>query len=100
MQKNYELVALFPTKMNDILAEKTLTEMCKNSGFKVVEVDKWGVKPLVYPIKKETKAYYLRLLISGGDTAKLLGSLKLEEALLRHLLLVTNDVAKPKKAAK
>ncbi len=88
MEKQYELIALFPTKVNDILAEKTLVDMVKVAKFKVVEVDKWGIKPLAYPIKKETKAYYLRLVIEGGDAKALMAALKIEESLLRHLLIV------------
>ena len=88
MEKQYELIALFPTKMNDIMAEKTLVDLAKTSKFKVVEVDKWGIKPLAYPIKKETKAYYLRLVIEGGEAKGLANALAIEEALLRHLLIV------------
>ena len=88
MEKQYELIALFPTKMNYIMAEKTLVDLAKTSKFKVVEVDKWGIKPLAYPIKKETKAYYLRLVIEGGDAQALANALKVEESVLRHLLIV------------
>lgn len=87
MENQYELVALFPTKMNDIMAEKTLVDLAKASKFKVVSVDKWGIKQLAYPIKKETKAYYLRLVLEGGDAKTLAGALKLSEGLLRHLLV-------------
>ena len=89
MEKQYELTALFGTKMNDIMAEKTLVDLVKAAKFKVTEVDKWGIKPLAYPIKKENKAYYLRLVIGGGDAKKLAKALALEESLLRHLLTVS-----------
>lgn len=87
MEKQYELIALFPTKTNDIMAEKTLVDLTKASKFKVVSVDKWGIKQLAYPIKKETKAYYLRLVLEGGKATTLAGALKLEEGILRHLLV-------------
>lgn len=87
MESKYELIGMFATKVNDILAEKTLAELAKASGFKVVEVDKMGIKPLAYPIKKETKAYYVRLIIEGGDAKKLTESLRIEENILRYLLL-------------
>lgn len=87
MESKYELVGLFATKVNDILAEKTLAELAKTSGFKVLEVDKMGVKPLAYPIKKEVKAYYVRLVIEGGDAKKLTESLRIEENVLRSLLV-------------
>lgn len=87
MENQYELIALFASKMNDIMAEKTLADLAKAAQFKIVEVDKWGVKQLAYPIKKETKAYYLRLVIEGGNAVKLANALKLEESLLRYLLV-------------
>ncbi|MFZ2202066.1 MAG: 30S ribosomal protein S6 [Microgenomates group bacterium] len=91
MEKQYELIALFATKTNDIMAEKTLVDLVKASKFKVVEVDKWGIKPLAYPIKKENKAYYLRLVIEEGDAKALANALKVEESLLRHLLIVGKE---------
>ena len=87
MESKYELIGMFATKVNDILAEKTLAELAKTSGFKVVEVDKMGIKPLAYPIKKEAKAYYVRLVIQGGNAKKLTESLRIEENILRYLLL-------------
>lgn len=100
MEKQYELVGLFPTKMNDILAEKTLADYCRNNKFKIVEVDKWGVKPLAYPIKKETKAYYLRLVIEGGDTKGLTNILRVDENLLRYLLVRLPDKAEKNERTK
>lgn len=87
METKYEIVGLFPTKTNDILAEKTLVNLCRGAKFKVVDVDKWGIKNLAYPIKKETKGYYLRLVIEGGDARALLNALKVDEDLLRYLLV-------------
>lgn len=100
MEKQYELIALFPTKMNDIMAEKIVVDLAKAAKFKVVEVDKWGIKQLAYPIKKETKAYYLRLIIEGGDSKILANSLKLTEELLRHLLVRLEDRIEVKKSKK
>jgi len=87
MENKYELVGLFATKVNDILAEKTLVEHSKTAGFRVVEVDKMGVKPLAYPIKNEVKAYYIRLVIEGGNVKKLEELLRIEENVLRFLLV-------------
>lgn len=100
MENQYELIALFPTKMNDIMAEKTLVDLAKASKFKVVQIDKWGIKQMAYPIKKENKAYYLRLVLEGGDTKALNSGLKLEEGLLRHLLVKLEDRVEPAKAVK
>lgn len=91
MTQKYELIGLFATKVNDILAEKTLAELAKTAGFKVLEVDKWGIKPLVYPMNKETKAYYVRLVLEGGDAGKLETGLRAEETLMRFLLVKTEE---------
>lgn len=87
MEKKYELVGLFATKVNDIVAEKTLADLARKTGFKVLAVDKWGAKPLAYPIKKEIKAYFLRLEIEEGDPKALRQALKVEETVLRYLLV-------------
>jgi len=87
MESKYELTGLFATKVNDILAEKTLAELAKTSGFKISEVDKIGIKSLAYPIKNEVKAYFVRLVIEGGDAKKLTETLRIEENILRSLLV-------------
>lgn len=89
MEKKYELIGLFATKVNDIVAEKTLADQARKTGFKVLAVDKWGMKPLAYPIKKEVKAYFLRLEIEGGEAGALRQALKVEETVLRYLLVKT-----------
>ncbi len=96
MEKQYELIALFPAKMNDIMAEKTLVDLVKTAGFKVNQVDKWGIRPLAYPIKKENKAYYLRLVVSGDGAKVLLNNLRREESLLRYLLVLFSDLVEKK----
>lgn len=97
MDRKYELVGVYPTKVNEIVAEKSLAELCKTNGFKIAKVDKWGVRNLAYPIKKETKGYYLRLEIEGGDAKALASSLKIDETMLRYLLIRVVVKGKEKK---
>lgn len=97
MMKPYELVVMFPVDKNDVSAEKSITEKCKKHGLSVVSLDKWGVKTLSYPIKKQTKAYYLKYDLSGEPESikKLEVDLRNEEAIVRYLIV---NVAKaPKK---
>ena len=88
VEKNkYELVAVYPLSVNEIVAEKDLGEKCTKAGFEIVEVDKWGVKILAYKIKKEVKGYYLRFIITEGNAAKLENSLRIDDNLLRFLII-------------
>ncbi len=87
MAIKYELLAVYPLSVNEIAAEKGLAEMVKKSGFSITEVDKWGVKTLAYPIKKETKGYYLRFVIENGDTKKVEKELSFDDKILRYILI-------------
>ena len=85
----YELVVIYPTSENEIGAEKQITEKCKKRGLKVNEVDKWGTKTMAYEIKKQTRGYYLRLILEGTaeDALKLEKDLQMDDKLLRFLLI-------------
>lgn len=89
----YELVVMFPVDVNDVSAEKGIADKCKKSGVKIVGLDKWGVKTLTYSINKQTKAYYLRYDIEAkGEQVKTLeGDLKMDESLLRYLLVKVKE---------
>lgn len=86
-QNKYEVVAVYPLSVNEIAAEKDLGEKCKKAGFEIAEVDKWGMKTLAYGIKKQSKGYYLRFVIQGGDSAKLENDLRMDDELLRFVII-------------
>ncbi len=85
----YELVVIYPITENEIGAEKQITEKCKKRALKVVEVDKWGTKTMAYEIKKQSRGYYLRLVLEGtSDGARLLEKdLQMDDKMLRFLLI-------------
>ena len=85
----YELVVIYPTSENEIGVEKAITEKCKKRALKVVEVDKWGTKTMAYEIKKQSRGYYLKLIIEGAPTAakELERDLQMDDKLLRFLLI-------------
>ena len=83
----YELLAIYPLSVNEIVAEKALAEVCKKAGFTIVEVDKWGVKNLAYEIKGESKGYYLRFIIKDGTVSKLENALKIDDMILRYIVV-------------
>ena len=85
----YELVVIYPTSENEIGAERLITEKCKKRGLKVVEVDKWGTKTMAYEIKKQSRGYYLRLVLEGksSDAVLLEKDLQMDDKMLRFLLI-------------
>ena len=84
-------------------AEAMVKDWLGKSGGKVVKTDFWGKKQLVYPIKKQMSGVYILfdLELTAEEVIELQKRIKLEEGLLRHLLVVKNQhVIKEKKPAK
>ena len=89
LMSKYELTVLFATSENEVSSEKRITDLIKKAGLKVVKLDKWGTKPLAYPMNKQTKAYYLfyNLEGAGEKVSKLEREFRMDEKLLRFLLI-------------
>ena len=85
----YELVVIYPTSENEIGAERQISDKCKKRGLKVVEVDKWGTRTMAYEIKKQSRGYYLKLVLEGNSDSALLleKDLQMDDKLLRFLLI-------------
>ena len=85
----YELVVVYPSSENELGAEKLISEKCKKRSLKVVSVDKWGTKTMAYEIKKQSRGYYLKLVIEGAAEAVQLleKDLQMDDTMLRFLLI-------------
>lgn len=83
----YEMLVVYPLSVNEIVAEKTLADICKKAGFSIVEVDKWGVKSLAYEIKGENKGYYLRFILKGGRVGEIEKAMKIDDNMLRYIVV-------------
>lgn len=88
--RDYELVVLLATN-GKTDSEHVLEEVKKLVAERgsVKRTQEWGVKPLAYPIAKQTQAAYvfLELSLSPHVVAELERTLKIHEGVLRHLLL-------------
>lgn len=85
----YELVVIYPTTENEIGVEKLMTERCKKRNLSIVEVDKWGTKTMAYEIKKQSRGYYLRIILEGlsSNAVALEKDLQMDDKMLRFLLI-------------
>lgn len=81
----YELTLLLPEEAEI----KEIKELVTSLKGKVEKEEKWGKRSLVYPIKKNTSAYYFcfSLEIDQRNISELKKKLNFNEKLIRYLLL-------------
>lgn len=46
----------------------TLKDVIEREGGTVEEVDQWGMRDLAYPVRKQMRGFYVRLVYSGPNT--------------------------------
>lgn len=65
----YETITIIRPNVSEevIAAISTKTEgIINNVGGEILKVDKWGLRQLAYPIKKEPTGYYVYTVFSGN----------------------------------
>lgn len=88
--RKYELTLIFRPSIKKHAQEKLLESIKKWAGKgKILSTSKWGKKELSYPISKETEGVYLflDLELDKGKGGEIERRLRLEEQVLRHLLI-------------
>ena len=95
MAKKYELVLIIDPQVGDTQLEASLEKyktQLESAGAEVVNVDNWGLRKLAYTsmaLRQRQQAFYALYQFEGA--ADLLGpleaALRLDEAILRHLLI-------------
>ena len=86
----YELTFLLPKE--DKTQANKLEKLIEATKAKIVKKEDWGVKKLAYSIKKFAEAKYLFFTIETepAQIKQLEGKIKLEEKILRHLIIRVN----------
>lgn len=84
----YELTLLLPEEAEI----KGIKELVASLEGKMEKEEKWGKRSLVYPIKKNTSAYYycFSLEIDQKNISELKKKLNFNEKLIRYLILKIN----------
>lgn len=104
MLNSYELVLILKTSVSEEGRKKIIEEIKKllPTSEKKFEVKDFGKRQLSYPIKKEKEGnyYLLTLNMEGKEAASLNSKLKLNEGVLRYLLVRVEPAKKEKKAKK
>ncbi|MFH0863953.1 MAG: 30S ribosomal protein S6 [Candidatus Gottesmanbacteria bacterium] len=90
--RSYDLTLILSTNLDKTSVDKTLDKIKKSitdSGGKISSVNEWGKKNLAYKIKKQDQGiyYHLDLEFAEKEAQPLEARLRIEQNLLRHLLV-------------
>ena len=100
--RKYETVIVTRTDAGQEALRKfhqKVTELMAKEGAVPVRFEFWGKRKLAYPIKKQTKAYYMFhvYLAEPKFVDKLLNMLKLSDVVLRYLVVKLDEGIDPSK---
>jgi small subunit ribosomal protein S6 len=70
------------------------TKIIQSDNGLIIESDKWGIKKLAYPIKKEILGYYVLCDFAGTPeaVAEIERKFRIDDSVLRYLTVKTADV--------
>ncbi len=88
----YEVLYVISPELNDEEKDAIIDKFksyVETNGGTVAGIDKWGVKPLAYPIKFKKEGYYVLMNYElGKEESIALGKLMLiTENVLRHIIV-------------
>lgn len=91
----YELLLIITPDHDESEAE-ALTQNVRGiieNGGTLLKVDAWGKKRLAYPIRKRNEGYYVLFIFESAPSfiATLNRSLRVIEAILRHMVVRSED---------
>ncbi len=99
--QNYLLTILIDEKIAEKNRQDLLASIIKDFG-KLIKEDLWGVRSLSYPIKHQSSAFYAHFEFEAEPKAipPLDKKLKLNEDIIRYLLLRPKVIKKQPKVSK
>ncbi len=95
---NYESVVITNATLDDEQINsivKNITDLIKENGGEITEIELWGRKRLAYPINKSKSGYYTiyRFKANPAFIAKLERMYRLDENIIRYLTIVLDKKA-------
>ncbi|MEE8324756.1 MAG: 30S ribosomal protein S6 [Candidatus Humimicrobiaceae bacterium] len=90
--KEYELAVIFVATLEEEKIDQEiakLTTLLEKEKCEIARIDKWGVKKLAYPIKKQDNGFYAIIYFNG--TSDIIPELdrinKINDLVLRHMVV-------------
>ena len=90
--KEYELAVIFVATLEEEKIDQEiakLTTLLEKEKCEIARIDKWGVKKLAYPIKKQESGFYTIIYFNGTSTIipELDRINKINDLVLRHMVV-------------
>ena len=91
MSREYEMALIVGTQENADETVERYASLLADQGATVVNIDRWGVRRLAYEIQKRQQGDYTILYFQADPVAiaRVDRACRLDEAVLRHLILQT-----------
>ncbi len=91
MSREYEMALIVGTQENADETVERYASLLADQGAAVVNIDRWGVRRLAYEIQKRQQGDYTIFYFQAdpGAIANVERACRLDEAVLRHLILQT-----------
>ncbi|MEE4241619.1 MAG: 30S ribosomal protein S6 [Desulfopila sp.] len=95
--RRYETIFILRPSVNEdeinTIVENSSAIIEKDNG-KIIDLDRWGMRKLAYPIKKEFQGFYIFLDYSGipEAVAEMERKFRIDDAVLRYMTVKTADV--------
>ena len=92
----FETLLLFSPEISGDNREallKGIVAIIEREGGKMEEVDQWGMRDLAYPVRKQMRGYYVRLVYQAPPQliAELERNLRITEGLFKFLTVKLDD---------
>jgi small subunit ribosomal protein S6 len=96
MQRSYESVVVIDSSLGDQEIEQQIekiTALVSDGDGEVKEIQRWGRRKIAYEIRGKSEGYYtmLRFAAGPGVIEALERAFRLNEYVLRHMVLKTSD---------
>lgn len=94
--RKFETMLLLSPELSGELREgviTTMTGIIEREGGQMVTTDHWGMKDLAYPIKKQTRGYYVRLeyLAPAALITELERNIRITEGIFKFVTVRLED---------
>ena len=99
--RRYETIYIIRPGANDdditAIVERT-NGVIEQSGGKIDQLDRWGIRKLAYTINKETQGYYIFAEYAGMPeaVAEIERLFRIDDKVLKYMTVKTQDVYGPK----
>lgn len=96
--REFETLLLFSPELTAENREGLISGFCaiiERDGGKVIEVDNWGMRDLAYPVNKQMRGYYSRLVYAGPPAlvAELERNIRIADGVYKFLTVKLSEKA-------